>query len=139
MRREPPALALNIIRLLAGRRPDCIVVEEALAPAAKWKGGHAMSWSVRSQERLHGGLEAWAGVSRIRKVDVAANTVRKLVCGRASDGGRDETKEMVRQAIVRAGIVETGCSDLDRTDACAVWLWAEHAVADTPRFALTPG
>jgi hypothetical protein len=138
MRFEPPALVLNIIRLLDGRRPDVIVVEEALEAAAKWKGGHAMSWSLKSQHRLHGALEAFAGVSRIRKVDVASNTVRKFCCGRASAGGRVETKAMVRDAMVSAGLVPAGTKDTDRTDAVAVWRWAEDAVAGVSSLTLMP-
>lgn len=144
---EPGALIKEILALIdqnGGCKPDLIVREATLSAAAKWQPkengrAYAQSQSIKSQERLAGAVLAFASVSGIKCVDVAASTARKAVCGTAkgtwtgdkkptAEQQRNCTKIMVRDTMIRFGLVPPGTTALDQTDAVCVWAWAEKMV-----------
>lgn len=120
VRFNPGVLTRRLTAVVAEQRPDLIAIEDFMAPTASQN-----QKATIAQLLLHGGLHAWASASRIRVKYESVNSIRKTVCGRASAGSSLETKEMVRQTMVRLGYVPAGCRDTDRTDALAVWRWAE--------------
>lgn len=106
-------------------KPDLLVCEHWLPPRAS-PDAH----SVEDALRLNGVVNAIAGVWGVDVAEPYPSTVRAQVCGKAHDkdlpGG---SKMMVLQNIIRRKLVPIDCADLDRADACALWVWAESNFA----------
>lgn len=83
-------------------RPDLVVYEAALTPAAMHETGNA-GRTVTLQWGLVAGVEAICGPCGIRTVAVNVQTVRRHFTGRARWGARDEAKRAVVERCHRSG------------------------------------
>ena len=104
---------------MRGARPDHIVVEAPLPLVASRSDS-----ASESQLMMHGALHAIAGVQNIPVTSVGVRTVRKHVTG-SGNAQKDPTCRM----LITMGYLPKGCADLDRSDAVAVFVWAESHVA----------
>lgn len=116
-------------------RPELVVVEAAMEIAASRNAS-----ATKAQLLLHGALHGVCGIFGIRVESVAVATIRKGVCGQAfaaipvrgrrrtfreAAAGRAATKEMVLSRVILLGYLPAGCTDDNRADAVAAWIWAD--------------
>ncbi len=144
---EPPAAgAQELGRFLRDvmvlEKPDLVIAEHWLHPSAQ-PSGDAVLWQLHLHGALHGVLGCWQG---IRFEHVAADTVRKHFCGRASAfartkapkdwrakrDARQATKDMVIDRAVALGYLPKTRRDDDCADACALWDYASAHFARRP-------
>lgn len=114
-------------------RPDRIVVEEFMAPAASENQN-----STIAQILLHGGLHFAGGIYRIPITALSVGAARKHFCGKSTalprtkgrkrtqrekKQARDANKKMVLDRAKLLGYVPRSCEDDNQSDAAALWDW----------------
>jgi hypothetical protein len=124
-------------------KPDLIIVESALNPAASKSADATIS-----QLLCHGAIHAMAGVYGVRVETVAPATARKHFCGRATAAprrkaprtsqqareDREATNNMVLRRAISLRYLPHGCADWDKASAAALWDWAvAKYTQDQPR------
>jgi hypothetical protein len=103
---------------------DHIVAERYLDPSRQ-----RSSREVLVAQQFVGALHAIAACYGTPVTLVAAATVRKMCCGRANAGDRDETKRMVIEAAVTLGYLDEGSKDHNAADAALIFQWASWSLA----------
>ncbi len=99
--------------------PDLVGIEKWMNP----RGQPAQS-IIESSLRLNGVVHAVVGgLWGCRIVEPTADTIRKMVCGRARTGDRKKTKRMVIAAVQALGLLPAASVDDDRADAIAGWFF----------------
>jgi hypothetical protein len=119
-------------------RPDLVVIESAMNPAASKSADATIS-----QLYCHGALHALAGMKGIRVETVAAQTARKHFCGKVSAAprrnqprtlaqqrkDREETNRMVVKRAILLGYLPHGSDDWDKASAAALFDFASVTYA----------
>jgi hypothetical protein len=119
-------------------RPDLVIVESAMNPAASKSADATIS-----QLYCHGALHALAGVYGLRVETAAAMTARKHFCGKASAAprrgqprtqaqqrqDREDTNNMVLRRAIMLGYLPHGCADWDKASAAALFDFAAATFA----------
>ena len=114
-------------------RPDRVVVEEYMPPAASGSGA-----ATESQILLHGALHGVCGIYRLPVTAVRVAEARKHFCGRATAlprgkgtrtpkekaEARKANKAMVLERAKLLGYLPADCKSDDQADAAALWEWA---------------
>jgi hypothetical protein len=121
---------LRDLLVMQSDRPDIIIYEAPLPFFAAHADQRQRSIeSLVLPPSLVGATLCIGGTYGIPCVGYQANTIRKAFIGRASAGGRDETKNAVIRQAVAEKLVPSDCRDDNRADAVATWMFGclKHA------------
>jgi hypothetical protein len=138
---ERPIGHKNIMAFLrdtwARRLPDLVVSEAPMTVAAWFQSNKKKQFptspaGVESGFELHGCISGMCGLYGITHEVVRRETVLKFVTGRGRWANAEEGKLKTIEACIRMGLVEATCTDEDRCDAVAMFVYASAIFGRKP-------
>jgi hypothetical protein len=119
------------------RKPDLVVYEAPLSVPAWFQSNKARPFPTNA-EGVESGIELSALITGcaarfgIRAEAVRRQTILKHMTGSGKQVTREEGKKSVIRACVGLELVEAGCTDDDRCDAVAMFVYASSEFARKP-------
>lgn len=115
----------------AHRKPDLLVYEEPLSIAAWFQTNKKRPFptdpsGVESAFRLEGAILGAAQRFGIRTEPVRRQTILKHMTGSGKQVSRAEGKQSIIDACFKRGLVDVDCTDDDRCDAIANFVYASE-------------
>lgn len=99
---------------------------------AKKKPGGGFKWfnadGVESGHELNGVIQGMCQRFGIRREEVRRQTISKTVTGKPTHGSREKGKLAIIQAVRAMGLVEPNCTDDDKCDAVANFVYASTVI-----------
>jgi Holliday junction resolvasome RuvABC endonuclease subunit len=128
--REPSiGLAKFLVKSIRESRPDIIVVEHVISPAAQFGKKsdkfNQTAQAIASQERLHGVVYAISGLYGIRLEEPYSATVRKFVLGQGRAKEGQNIKDLVVSRMKLLGYLPKDSNDHNAADAASLFVYAE--------------